>query len=363
MPRPETRQSVRRVRAPHVDVSVTLWHTSQVTCTFTLGRGFLHMDINVARRPEQLLRGMDRLVAVVADAIPQLPSRPRAAARVPARWYIERGETRVQASVVALGGFPGSLRSMNRLGDVDLICTVRYLVVGEGSATGFAIPMRDVLSVSMVRPDRHSNHGLGIWYRDGDAIGSFFLRFRGTNRGISGLRRADQVVQFLVERGVTPIDPRDAFSTPALHVTWDDATTLAAEEIVWSGNGVASIGGWFGAMQDASRVWVTSHHLLWAGASGAGLNHISLANIIEARDGVGDRINIGIRDVRGCRYDLSFDLAPDYLELDREANPRVQLMDALARHGVPVSTASTPLVPWRAASVIRPMDRHVPLDI
>lgn len=315
------------------------------------------MDSNVARRPEQLLRGMDRLLAVVADAIPQMPSRPRVASRVPSRWLIERGETRVEAPVVALGGFPGALRSMNRLADVHLICTVRYLIVGEGTATGFAIPMRDILSVSMVRPDRRSNHGLVVWYRDGDRTGSFFLQFRGVSRGVSGLRRAEQALQFLVGRGVTPVNASEAFSTPALHLSWDRARALADEEIVWSGDGIASIGGWYGERHDVSRVWLTNRHLLWAGASGAGLNRLALGDILEARDGAGDRVSIGIRDAMGGRYDLGFDLALDHLELERHASPRVQLMDALARHGVPVSTASTPLAPWRAGSVVRPMDR------
>lgn len=316
------------------------------------------MDINVARRPEQFLRGIDRLLAVVADAFPQMPSRPRAMASVPSRWLIERGETRLQSPVVALGGFPGSLRSMNRLHDASLICSARYLVVGEGTATGFAIPMRDVLSVSMVRPDRRSNHGLLISYRDGDATGSFFLQFRGISRGLSGLRRAEQAMQFLVERGVAPVDAGDAFSTPALYLSWDDAPSLAAEHILWSGNGVAPVGGWFGAIQDASRIWLTDRHLLWAGASGSGLNRIALSDIVEARDGTGDRISVGIRDAMGARYDLTFDLALHHLELARHANPRVQFMDALARRGVPVATASTPLAPWRAGSVVRPMDRQ-----
>ena len=316
------------------------------------------MDINVARRPEQFLRGIDRLLAVVADAVPRLPSRPRAASRVPSRWLIERGETRVEAPVVALGGFPGSLRSMNHLSGVNLTCSVRYLVVGEGTSAGFAIPMRDVLSVSMVRPDRHSNHGLMVWYRDGGSTGSFFLQFPGVSRGLSGLRRAEQAMQFLVERGVAPVEAQESFSRPALHLTWDEAHELASEDIVWSGNGIAPVGGWFGSLQDASRIWMTGRHLLWAGASSSGLNRIALPDILEARDGTGDRVCIGIRDAVGHRFDLGFDLALDHLELDRHVNPRVQLMDALACHGVPVATASTPLAPWRAGSVVRPMDRR-----
>jgi hypothetical protein len=316
------------------------------------------MDINVARRPGQLLRGMDRLLAVVADAIPQIPPRPRVASRVPSRWLIERGETRVDASVTALGGFPGSLRSMNRLLDAHLVCTLRYLVVGEGTSTGFAIPMRDVLSVSLVRPDHRSNHGLIVWYRDGDATASFFLQFRGVSRGLSGVRRADAVLQFLIERGVAPVPVDEAFSTPALFLTWESAQEHAAEEIVWSGNGIASVGGWFGNNQEASRIWLTERSLLWAGANGEGLNRIARADILCARDGTGDRVCIGLPDALGFRYDLAFDLALDHVELAWHLHPRVQMMDALARHGVPVGTASTPLAPWRAGSMVRPMDRR-----
>src|SRR5688500_17091019 len=115
------------------------------------------MEINAGRRPEQLLRGMDRMLAVVAEAIPRLPARPRRSTRVPSRWLIERGETRVDAPVIAFGGFPGSLRSMNRLDDVRVVVSSRYLGVGEGSSHGFALSMRDVLAVSMVQPDPRTN--------------------------------------------------------------------------------------------------------------------------------------------------------------------------------------------------------------
>lgn len=316
------------------------------------------MEINAGSRPEQLLRGFDRMLAVTAEAVPHLHVRPRPASRVPARWLIERGATRVEAPVIALGGFPGSLRSMNRLDDVRLVGSSRYLVVGEGTSHGFAIPMRDVLAASMIRPDHRSNHGLVIWYRDGGVTGSFFLAFRGLNRAIAGVRRAGAVMQHLIERGVAPVDPADAGQTPALYLTWEAAEQLGPERIVWRGDGIASVGGWFGSRRETCRLWMTDTSLLWAGASQDGLNRISLRDIVAARDGAGDRISIGIRDSLGHRYDLSFDLAIDHLELQPHANPRVQLMDALARHGVPVSTVPVPLAPWRSGAMIRPMDRE-----
>jgi hypothetical protein len=165
-------------------------------------------------------------------------------------------------------------------------------------------------------------------------------------------------MQVLVERGVTPVDEADALSTPSLFISWDEAQQFISETIVWSGDGLASVGGWFGARQDTARVWMTESSLLWAGATQSGVNRIALADIVEARDGAGDRVSIGISDRLGHRYDLSFDLAIDHLELRRQANPRVQLMDALATHGVPVGTATVPLAPWRAGGLIRPMDRE-----
>lgn len=316
------------------------------------------MEIDVARRPEIALRGMDRLFAIAAGAFPQATPRTRVASRVPARWLIERGETRVEARVSVLGGFPGALRAMNRLDDVRLICTLRYLVVGEGTSHGFAIPMRDVLSASVIRPDHRSNHGLAVWYRDGDATASFFLQFRGMTRGISGMRRAEQAMHFLLGRGVAPLGAREAQFSPAVHLSWPEARHLAAEGLLWAGNGVASVGGWYGSLQDASRVWLTERSLLWAGASQDGVNYLPLQDILEARDGAGDRVSIGIRDALGHRYDIAFDLAPEQVGMGREMNPRVRFMNALATHGVPVGTASTPLAPWRAGSVVRPMDRR-----
>lgn len=315
------------------------------------------MVMNVGSRPEQLLRGVDRLVAVAADIVPQIPALPRRHDHVPARWLIERGTTRVKAPVNVFGGFPGSLRSMNRLDDVPLVVTMRYLVVGEGTPYGFAVPIQDVLSVALVRPNRQSNHGLRIWYRDGDQVASFFLDCRGLSRCISGLTRAEQVLQFLVERGVTPVACKDAARLPSLHMNWDEARRHTSEDLVWAGNGVSAVGGWFGTRHDHCRVWLTEQSLLWAGAHQQGVNRIGLTDIVRARDGAGDRVCIGLIDGLGCRFDLSFDLAGDHVEMQRQASPRVQFMNALASHGVPVATATPPIAPWRAGSIVRPADR------
>ncbi|HLU36709.1 MAG TPA: hypothetical protein VKZ61_13140 [Thermomicrobiales bacterium] len=316
------------------------------------------MAINVGSRPEQLLRGVDRLVAVVAEAIPLSPSLPRREAVAPPRWLIERGTTRVEIPVNVLGGFPGALRVMNRLDDVRVLATVRYLVVGEGTPNGFALPMRDIVAVARVRPGGGYNVGLRIWYRDGDRTGSFFLDCRGLSRGISGITRADQMMEFLIERGVTPIASALAGRMTTPWVSWSDAEAFAGEGIVWSGDGIAAVGGWFGATRDHCRVWFTESALMWAASSHAGLNRIELTDIVQARDGVGDRVSIGIADALGHRFDLAFELVGGQRDARRVSSPAMQLMERLAERGVPVQTATSPLAPWRAGSVVRPMDRN-----
>lgn len=315
------------------------------------------MAISVGSRPEQVLRGVDRAVAVLADAVPQAPPRSRRDTHVPARWLIERGDTRVRVSVNLLGGFPGSLRSMNRLERSSLIVTSRYLSVGEGTAHGFALPMRDVLAATVVRPSRRMNTGLRIWYRDGQQTGSFFLDIRGIERCFSGATRADQVMQVLADRGVAPAETSARSVTPAMFMTWDEARDVSNEKILWVGNGTGPVGGWFGSRRDHCRIWVTSESLLWAGANQFGLNRIALTDIVKARDGIGDGVCIGIADELGHRFDLALDLAPDHLELDRENSPHVRMMNTLASRGVRVGSASAPLAPWRVASLGRPTPR------
>lgn len=263
-------------------------------------------------------------------------------------------------AVNVLGGFPGGLAVMNRLDNVRVVATVRYLVVGEGTSYGFALPMRDIVAVARVRPAGTYNVGLRLWYRDGDQTASFFLDCRGLSRGLSGMTRADQMMAFLVDRGVTPVDGLRAGRTASPHMSWNDVDAFSGESIVWSGDGIASVGGWFGATRDHCRVWLTDSALMWAAASHAGLHRIELADIVQAREGAGDRISIGIADALGHRFDLVFDVAAGLREVRRVSSPAMQLMERLAERGVPVQTAASPLAPWRAGRVVRPMDRNRP---
>ncbi len=130
----------------------------------TQGKGTQSMAVNIGTAPERWLRGVDRLVAGMANLLPGSATRGR---RIPAHWVMQRGPVRATAPVDALGGFPGSLRSRNALERTTVIVTSRYLVVGEGTNDGFALRMNDLLSAGMVRPSPRSNPGLVVSFQDG----------------------------------------------------------------------------------------------------------------------------------------------------------------------------------------------------
>jgi hypothetical protein len=287
--------------------------------------------------------------------MPRVPLLSWRHGQVSARWVLERGSVRASAPVEVIGGFPGSLRSSNRLQKTTLIATDRYLVVGEGSTTGFALPMRDVLAAGLVRPSRQANVGLVVHYQDGPAVGTFALNFLGLARGLSGGRRAEDVLRVLEDRGVRCIKPNRIHGALRLSHSWEDARRYASEPLAWSGLALASVGGWFGAVQHPCRVWLTEESLFWYCSQGDGVNRLVLNDIIDVRDGVADRVLISFRDSAGHRCDLPFDFdcgTPGTEPMQQ----RLRFLNLLASCGVRVSTASLPIAPWRSGGTLRPAD-------
>jgi hypothetical protein len=269
---------------------------------------------------------------------------------------LERGSVRASAPVEVIGGFPGSLRSSNRLQKTSLIATDRYLVVGEGSTDGFALPMRDVLAAGLVRPSRQANVGLIVHYQDGSEIGTFALNFLGLARGLSGGRRAEDVLRVLEDRGVRRLKPSQMTGALRLSYSWEDARRYASEPLVWSGLVMASVGGWYGAVQHPCRVWLTEESLFWCCTQGEGINRLALTDIIQVRDGVADRVLISFRDSAGQRCDLPFDFDSGTTGA-QPMEQRMRFLNVLASRGVRVRTAPPPLAPWRSGDVQRPADR------
>lgn len=313
------------------------------------------MVVSIGATSERWLRGVDRLVAGVLDLMPGISLPARRANAVPTRWVMERGPVRAAAPVAVLGGFPGSLRSMNRLSSTSVIVTDEYLIVGEGAPEGFALPMQNVIAAGVVRHSSRANPGVVIHFQDGPSVGVFALDIRGLARGRSGRRRAEDIVSVLDANGVPMLTADQLSRSPGLAISWDEAHERAGEPLVWSGTATGSVGGWFGGVHDACRMWLTSESLFWCCSSGEGVNRLSLADIRDVQDGVGDRVMVSLRNDAGHRFDIVFELAAS-VELDARRQ-RMSFLNALASFGAPVSTARPALAPWRRGGMVRPTER------
>lgn len=312
------------------------------------------MAVSIGSTSERWLQGLDRLVAGAFDLLPQM-SLPSRAGAVPARWVMERGPARAAATVNALGGFPGALRSMNRIRSASLIVTGEYLVVGEGTPEGFALPMQTILAAGVVRHSSRSNPGVVVHFQDGPTVGAFALEIRGTARGRSGRLRAREIVDALQEHGVSQLARHEVPVSPGLGISWDEARERADEPLVWSGMANGSTGGWFGGVHSGCRMWLTTESLFWSCANGEGVNRLPLADVLEMRDGVGDRVMVSLRNAAGHRFDFAFELAAEPGKDGRRQ--RLSYLNAIASLGVPVSAVRSPLAPWRRGGMVRPTER------
>lgn len=308
------------------------------------------MAISLGTTSEQLLRGIDRMVASVASVLPirvgiQQPRLSRA-------WESDRGRDTLIAQIDVAGGFPGSLRWQNRLNSTSIHLTDRHLIVGEGTAAGFALPLERISGTAIQGTGGLKPPCLTVWYQDADLIGSFSINFRGTARGRSGLLRAEVWQQHLTDEGIPNVDTETARFSPNLHVEWDEITDFADDEAIFSGPSIASVGGWFGSELDVSEVWITERSVIWCALHGEGVNRLAIDRIIDSRNGFGDRIAIGIEDACGGRYDLFFDFGN---KQDRD-NPAARVLQMFAAMGVPVSISSPAVAPWRRGGTRRPSD-------
>lgn len=308
------------------------------------------MAISLGATSENLLRGIDRMIASVAAMLPVRTARQRSL--IPRAWAAQRGEELARAQVDVSGGFPGSLRWQHHLVNASLHLTDSWLIIGEGSNTGFTLPVDRILGASMQSFGGLRPPSLVLWYQDGDMHGSFLLTFRGTARNRAGVLRAEGLYAHLMDMGIQGVDEDTARFVPSIHCAWDEISELVDDDVLFAGQAIASAAGPFGAVLDASEVWITERSLIWCPEHGAGLNCISLASIIDCRNGFGDRLSIGIEDSCGGRYDLYF----DFTSKEDRSNPASRVKHLLAAAGIPTGTAVVPIAPWRSGGTRRPSD-------
>lgn len=308
------------------------------------------MAISIGATSEHLLRGIDRTIASVAAMLPG--GTVRTSAPIPKAWQAERGIDVASTRVTVAGGFPGSLRHQHVLPRTTMHLTDRWLIIGEGTPTGFALPLDGIDGYSVQSAAGLQPPYLVLWYRDGAMTGSFAIAFEGTARNRMGRLRAEAWGEILTQQGCLGIDAETAAFVPAISHPWCDADTFASEDVNFSGVAIASAGGRFGEHLDAADIWITEAWLLWCPRHGIGMNAIALDQIIECRDGYGDRLSIGIEDACGGRYDVYFDFGVE----NNRNRPATQVLDVLAAAGVMVGTAAMPIAPWRRGGTRPPVE-------
>lgn len=308
------------------------------------------MAISLGATSENLLRGIDRMIASLAAALPARNTRQ--SSLIPRAWAAQRGEEIAHAQVDVSGGFPGSLRWQHHLANTTLHLTDSWLIVGEGSNAGFTLPVDRIVGASMQSFGGLQPPSLVVWYQDGDMHGSFLFTFRGTARNRAGVLRAEWLHAHLVDLGVQGVEENTARFVPSIHCAWDEISDLVDDDVLFTGRAIASAAGPFGAQLDSSEIWITERSLIWCPEHGTGLNCIPLESIIDCRNGFGDRLSIGIEDSCGGRYDLYF----DFTSKENRSNPASDVKHLLAAAGIPTGTSVVPIAPWRSGGTRRPSD-------
>ena len=312
------------------------------------GKGLGTMAMSASRGAAQQLHGTGRLAATMGHLLARPQTARLPSGKVPSRWLIERGSVRAAATVDVHGGFPGSIRTGNRLPRTSAIVSARYLVVGEGTADGFALPLDDILSAGLVRVAGQPVPGLVVRYREEDRLRVFGLEFRGLTRTLAGRWRAEEVLAALAGCGVPVADERRIGGPARLKLTWEEAEAFAGEDLRWSGLSTASVGGWFGARRSCCRVWLTCTSLFWCCRQGSGVNRLPLADISGVQAGPYSTVLVATTDAAGCAYEVPFrfELAVNGQSADMQ---RAGFLEHLRAAGLAVRPAMPPLAPWRAA--------------
>jgi hypothetical protein len=184
-----------------------------------------------------------------------------------------------------------------------------------------------------------------IRYQDGDQVRTFGLEFRGLARTFSGRWRAEEILQALEEGGVPMTDERAIAGPGRIALTWDEALERANEELRWSGETTAAIGGWFAARRGPCHVWLTAASLFWSARNGTGVNRLALDAITGARAGDAATVVVSTADGLGHQYEIPFTFERAVSGESPDAQ-RAAFLDALRAAGVQVWPAPPALAPW-----------------
>jgi hypothetical protein len=264
-------------------------------------------------------------------------------------WLTNRGAIRYEVSCELFGGFPGFAQQGGFQGSSQLRITDQYLLVDEGKASGFGLPI-SWLEGAVILPFQHREEpGLRVFYRDGACPRVFTIRFRGGRLSMRAHRRAEHALNLLTSLGMNDRYAVSAPAEPSFRVPWNQTRQYETENVVWTGATTAPLQ--VGLDSTPADVWLTTKSLIWGSPGGDGINRVPLQllqDVITAQ--VDDRqktpaVYISFGDESTGRYDLAFLF--DRYDAERNLRERGAFLVGLRSRGVPLGAPVPPYQPWR----------------
>lgn len=282
----------------------------------------------------------------------------------PRSWAAERGATLFETTADLIGGFPGYADRGGLLYGANLQITDRFLVVDEGLAHGFGLPLSWIEGSALVNQPGRDDFALRVFYRAAGAPRLFTIRFRVSRIGARGQRRSVRAQEVLRAAGIADRYADNPPAEPNFTVPWDRTREFEHENVLWTGRASAPVR--VGTESAPSEVWLTTKSLIWGSGDGEGINRVPLPLLMDLvstrlRDRLGTpAIYLGIGDPSTGRYELPFvfDL---HTPPDRNFRERGAFLVGLRSRGIEDGAAVAPCQPWRT-SLLAPEEAAVPVE-
>jgi hypothetical protein len=267
------------------------------------------------------------------------------------QWEAERGPVRFQVTASITGGFPGFTQSGIALEGAQIRLSDTYVLVDEGKARGFGLPIQWLDGAAMIAQPEREAPALRIFYRDGAAARHFTVRFRGGLRSLRRSHDADRMRRLLLELGL-PDRPEDREpSAPDVRLSWEDARRFEQENVIW--RGIATAPTLLGEDTAPADVWLTTRSIIWGACDGDGVNRLPLEVLSDVVTGQADdrratpAVYLAFLDIAGghVRFDLPFVF--DQYSAERNLRERGAFLVGLRSRGVALGLSAPLVQPWR----------------
>ncbi|MBA2521212.1 MAG: hypothetical protein H0V24_16245 [Chloroflexia bacterium] len=265
-------------------------------------------------------------------------------------WAAARGVTRWAATADIAGAFPGCGQRGGALLGSKLRVTDRYLLVDEGRAHGFGLPLTAVSRIAIgaaaeTLPRRKAV--LHLAYNDRGTERTVVIRPRTVRFGWPGDCFGDAVTAFR-QAGYEPMRSNQTLS---FVIPWDQARCFREEAVIWSGRATAPLDP-LGFRRAGCDLWLTTEALMWSTPIARGLNRVSLNHVVDALPAnlsghTAAGLVIGYLDEQQTRRDL-------FVICDRHLVPG---HNACGRDGLAAGLQSLGIAPGEAAALVQPWRR------